>query len=108
MKVFAENFRIERIKKGLSQHTTAIVFKVDRTTISTWERGISEPDYMMLKNIADYFDVSADYLIGREDEGGAPIKNGNITNNSNGINVQINGNGKINGNIQINHHRKRK
>jgi len=33
-----------------------------------YESGTSEPNMTMLKKIADYFDVSLDYLVGRDDK----------------------------------------
>ena len=35
--------------------------------ISFWETGSREPDLDMIVQIAEYFSVSVDYLLGRED-----------------------------------------
>lgn len=35
-------------------------------TISQWKKGLQQPSTKAIKEIADYFDVSADYLLGRE------------------------------------------
>ena len=40
---------------------------VAESTISLYETGKREPDYETLKKIAEYFDVSIDYLLGRVD-----------------------------------------
>jgi transcriptional regulator with XRE-family HTH domain len=42
---------------------------LDRTTISKWERhGGSEPDTDTIKKLADIFEVTSDYLLGRTDD----------------------------------------
>lgn len=41
---------------------------VGNDTIRKYERGEREPNISMLIKIADYFDVSIDYLVGRSDE----------------------------------------
>lgn len=40
----------------------------NQNTISRYETGERECDYTMLIKIADYFDVSIDYLLGRTDK----------------------------------------
>ena len=40
---------------------------VNQNTISRYESEKVEADYKMLTAIADYFDVSVDYLLGRTD-----------------------------------------
>lgn len=46
--------------KSLGQHCG-----VSESTISLYENGKHEPDHETLKKIADYFNVSIDYLLGR-------------------------------------------
>ena len=55
-----------REEKAISQQKLADIIKVSRSTIAMWETGASEPDNSMLKKIADYFNVSVDYLLGRD------------------------------------------
>lgn len=40
--------------------------KIVRTTYSNYEAGNREPDLDTLKKIADYYEVSADYLLDRD------------------------------------------
>lgn len=40
---------------------------VSNGAISKWERGDRQPDYETLENIADTFNVTIDYLLGRSD-----------------------------------------
>lgn len=52
---------------GYSQKKIADVLRVSRSTIAMWETGASEPDNETLYKIADYFGVTVDYLLGRDD-----------------------------------------
>ncbi len=66
MKIFCERLRDLREEKGLSINNLAKELKVSHSTIIRWENGEQVPniDYLLL--IANYFKVSADYLIGLE------------------------------------------
>lgn len=66
MKVFCERLRELRIEKHLSTTELGKALKVSQATISRWENGLVLPDILTLYNIAVYFKVSADYLIGLE------------------------------------------
>lgn len=57
-----------RKKKGLSQQRLAMELNVNQNTISRYETGEREADYKTLIMLADYFDVSIDYLLGRTDK----------------------------------------
>ena len=56
-----------RINRGVSQKEFAAILGVSQQTIASWEVGRTEPSNSLLKDIADYFNVSADYLLGRRD-----------------------------------------
>ena len=56
-----------RKDKGISQLKLALDLTTNQNTISRYETGERECDYAMLIKIADYFDVSIDYLLGRTD-----------------------------------------
>lgn len=56
-----------REKKGLLQKDVANYLKIARNTYSQYEIGAREPDIITLISLADYFDVSIDYLVGRTD-----------------------------------------
>ncbi len=62
-------FRLKelRIKQHISQLKLAFDLNVNQNTISRYENMEREADYEMLIKIADYFDVSIDYLLGRTD-----------------------------------------
>ena len=52
-------------ERGETQESIAKAAGKTRQTISQYVNGISEPGYDVLVKIADYFDVSTDYLLGR-------------------------------------------
>ena len=54
-----------RKKKGVSQLKLATDLNTTQNTISRYETGEREPGINELIKIADYFNVSVDYLIGR-------------------------------------------
>ncbi len=56
-----------RIEKGLSQNDLAKLLRMSKMAISHWELGHSEPSIEQLITLAEYFAVSADYLIGKND-----------------------------------------
>lgn len=55
-----------RKEKGLSQVALAKRLDVDSSTIAKYETGDRFPDVIMLMKLADFFDVSVDYIIGRK------------------------------------------
>lgn len=66
MNTLGERIRELRTKKGLEQKELADILKVHKGTISNWENDKRNPDNEMLSKIADFFSVSVDYLLGRE------------------------------------------
>lgn len=62
--------RLKELRKArkLSQVRLAMELNLNQNTISRYENGEREPGIAELISIADYFDVSVDYLIGRTDE----------------------------------------
>ena len=59
-----------RIEKGISQKELAEHLGMSAGNLCDWEKGRTEPDIGALIRIADYFDESVDYIIGRSWEGG--------------------------------------
>lgn len=70
---FKDIFLYLRKEKGLGQVQLAKELGVSNAVISFWETGRNEPTLYMLKKIAKYFNVSADFLLGIEDENGNKI-----------------------------------
>lgn len=55
-----------RLEKNVSQVKLAETIGVSKGIISMWETGQREPTLSSLVALADYFGVSLDYLVGRE------------------------------------------
>lgn len=62
---FSERLTILRTEKGLSRTQLASALNVSVRLISYWENGQRGCDFDMLIKIADVFNVSIDYLLGR-------------------------------------------
>lgn len=56
-----------RKSKGISQLKLAMDLSMNQNTISRYETGERQADYKTLIIIADYFNVSIDYLLERTD-----------------------------------------
>ena len=65
---FNENLKIARERKGLSQKDIAEGIGVAKSTYSLYESGNREPNVQTIKKIADLLNVSADELLGIDDE----------------------------------------
>ncbi len=59
-----DNLKKLRQEIGLTQQSLANELNTSQQSIYKYEHHITEPDIGMLKNMADVFDVSVDYLIG--------------------------------------------
>lgn len=70
MDYFAKRLKELREQHHLSMMQLANVLHVSDAAISNWENSINEPKISYLIAISKYFDVSADYLLGLEDEDG--------------------------------------
>ena len=62
MSNFGNKLRLLRKEKGLTQKQLADKLGLAFSTISMYERGDREPDFEILESIADFFNVSMDYL----------------------------------------------
>lgn len=56
-----------RENKKITQQRLAIDLNINQNTVSRYESGKRQADYETLIKIADYFDVSIDYLLERTD-----------------------------------------
>lgn len=55
------------MERGLRQCELASYLNVDQRTISNWEKSSREPNIDMIINIAQFFEVTVDYLLGVSD-----------------------------------------
>lgn len=67
MSDFANRLRELRVDADLRQKDLADALGVAQTTIANYEQGARFPDETNLRRIADHFNVSLDYLLGRAD-----------------------------------------
>jgi len=65
---FNENLKEARLKSGFSQKDVAENIGVAKSTYSLYESGSREPNVNTIKKIASYLNVSADELLGINDE----------------------------------------
>ena len=63
--VFSANLRKLRMSRGMTQGELAKRFNISRSCIANYESEKRQPDHEMIRKIADYFDVSIDFLLGR-------------------------------------------
>lgn len=74
MKSFGENVHDLRRAAGLTQPKFAAILssrtgqKITRSAVSMWELGQRTPKMDVIAQIADYFNVTTDALLGREED----------------------------------------
>ncbi|MCI8326100.1 MAG: helix-turn-helix transcriptional regulator [Clostridia bacterium] len=72
--MFGEKLKEILIEKELTQKAAAEKLGVSQKAISKWINKQAEPTESNIRNTAKIFDVSADFLLGLEDEYGIKIK----------------------------------
>lgn len=63
---FPNRLRQLRERRGLSRRTLSELCGLSKNMIALYERGEAVPSAEAVCLLADYFDVSTDYLLGRE------------------------------------------
>ena len=66
--MIGQTIRDLRKLKKMSQSELAKVVGVSQTTVTAWETGKAEPSSSAISSLADYFDVTTDYLLGRPEK----------------------------------------
>lgn len=67
MKVFQENLIELRKRNNLTQKAVATALGIAQPSYIRYENGTAEPTQETLVKIADLFDVSVDFLLGRKE-----------------------------------------
>ena len=67
MATYSNRIRELREAKLLSQDQLAEKLNVTKQAISQYERGVRKPSMPMLEALCDFFNVSSDYLLGKDD-----------------------------------------
>jgi transcriptional regulator with XRE-family HTH domain len=63
--LIGNRIKILRNQKGISQGELAKIVGKTQQAVNLWEKGVNEPSLDIINLLADYFNVSADYLLGR-------------------------------------------
>lgn len=64
MATLADRLKELRTEKSLSQTKLAELFNISQQAVSHYEKGVRDIDTSLIKNLANFFDVSTDYLLG--------------------------------------------
>ena len=64
----ADRLKRLRASRKLSQKDFAKALNVSQQTVASWESNRTEPSHTVLAEIADYFNVTTDYLLGRKEK----------------------------------------
>ena len=67
MKIFCERLIEQRKLFGYTQRYMSELLKITQPSYIRYEKGSAEPTLENLVKIADIFDVSVDYLLGRKE-----------------------------------------
>ena len=67
---FKDVLKALREERGISQKSIATACKLSPTCVCQLETGARNPTGSTLEALADFFEVSTDYLLGREDDFG--------------------------------------
>ena len=65
---FAERLRELRKSKDLSQSELAKKLNISKSTVSMLEVGSRKPSWELMEQIADFFNVDLDFLLGKEEQ----------------------------------------
>ena len=68
MNKYGERLRVLRERDGYTQEELAKLLNTSRSRIGMYEQGKRQPDFEMQESLADFFNVSLDYLFGRDPE----------------------------------------
>lgn len=79
MDSFQNRIKLLRKENNLSQYALAAEINSSQKIIDYWEKGASEPKMHFIIRLADFFGVSCDYLLGREDDFGNVNVNANLS-----------------------------
>ena len=64
----AERLKELRKERSIRQEQVAVAVDISMSAYCNYEQGKREPTASVLVRMADYYDVSLDYLLGRSDD----------------------------------------
>lgn len=65
-----QNLTLNELAQALNEHLGPGERPNTPTQIGNWERGIRNPSFVEVRKVAEFFDVSMDYLCGRTERDG--------------------------------------
>ena len=68
MRTFQETLSALRRERRISQRQAAAALGISQALLSHYENGAREPGLDFVRRACDYYEVTADYLLGRSDE----------------------------------------
>ena len=71
---FKDILKSIRKERGLTQKDVYELLNMSANGDASWEQGSTEPDIKSIKKLCKIFEVSADYLLGLEDEIGKKLQ----------------------------------
>jgi len=91
--LFGERLKMLREKAGVSQQKIADIVDLTQQAVGKWENNKAEPDLATVAKLAEFFDTTTDYLLGKSDDPHPPdpdIKDSPLAfmGNTNGINLE--------------------
>lgn len=89
METLAKNIKQLRLKNNMTQQQLASKLDLTKSVISAYETGLRQPSYDVLINLARYFNVSSDFLLGIDINNTCDLS-GLTTEEQNAINNLIN------------------
>lgn len=66
--MIGQTIRDLRKQRKISQTKLAKILHVSQQTVTAWETGKAEPSSSAISSLADYFNVTTDYLLGRPEK----------------------------------------
>ena len=70
----ADRLKNLRESSGLTQSDIARSFGISRSSVNSWEMGLSVPSTQYIVEVAKKFEVSTDYLLGLEETSTISVK----------------------------------
>lgn len=79
--IYGKRLKELREERGISMMALAKAIGVSDTAVCKWENQDSEPKLSYIIKLADYFNCTADFLIGRSDDLGGYIEQSQLSSN---------------------------
>ena len=76
--MFAQRLKNLRAEYGISQRALAQIVNKSQQAVAKYEKGISQPDIETLNILAQFFECSVDYLLGRSEYRMDPEEDGDL------------------------------